>query len=135
MAPDLLFYDGTCGLCHRAVAFVLRHDAGGSAFQVAPLQGETYIRRLDPAQRANLPDSLVVLTGSGALHVQSAGVVRVLRRLGGVWRVAGDLLWLIPRPVRDLIYEAVAQRRSRWFTRPVEACPRVPQELRNRFLP
>ena len=35
----LLIYDGTCGFCHGAVRFVLRHDRK-SVFRFAPLLGE-----------------------------------------------------------------------------------------------
>src|SRR2546426_853835 len=31
-ATELLFYDGHCGLCHRAVRFVLAEDVGGKTF-------------------------------------------------------------------------------------------------------
>src|SRR2546422_4747254 len=32
-APERLFYDGSCGLCHRAVRFVLAEDRTGNAFR------------------------------------------------------------------------------------------------------
>ena len=39
---DILFYDGSCGLCHRAVRFILAEDRSGTAFRFAPLGGETF---------------------------------------------------------------------------------------------
>src|ERR1043165_6824009 len=61
-APDRVFYDGTCGLCHRLVRFVLAEDRTGRVAVFAPLQGETLTSELSPAELRLLPDSVVVLT-------------------------------------------------------------------------
>ena len=77
--PELLFYDGHCGLCHRSVQFLLRHDPGGRAFRFAPLQGCTFEATIPPAQRAQLPDSMVIRTRRAliraALAFQETGAV------------------------------------------------------------
>jgi predicted DCC family thiol-disulfide oxidoreductase YuxK len=39
--PDIIFFDGICGLCDRTVDFVLRADREGK-FLYSPLQGETF---------------------------------------------------------------------------------------------
>jgi predicted DCC family thiol-disulfide oxidoreductase YuxK len=44
-AADRIFYDGTCGLCHLAVLFVLRYERRGEeSFRFAPrsLRDRTY---------------------------------------------------------------------------------------------
>src|SRR5262249_25786198 len=91
-----VFYDGGCGLCHRAVRFAIAHDADGSRFRFASLQSEGFRRRVPAAARAGLPDSIVTLTPDGTLLVRSAAVIHVLDRVGGGWKVAGQLLR--PRP-------------------------------------
>ena len=60
--PELLFYDGGCGLCHRAVRFVLWADPEGRAFRFAPLGGDTFQALVSAGERERLPDSLVVRT-------------------------------------------------------------------------
>jgi predicted DCC family thiol-disulfide oxidoreductase YuxK len=132
--PELLFYDGGCGLCHRAVRFVIRADPDGDAFVFAPLGGETF-ERLLPAPRPALPDSLIVRTHAGALLVRSAAVVHVLRRLGSPWTAVAAVVALVPRVLRDAGYDAVARLRRRLFARPAEACPRLPAPLRARLRP
>lgn len=129
----ILFYDGDCGLCHRAVLFTLKRDRKG-LFAFAPLQGETVATLLDEASRAALPDSLVLREPEGELRVKSAAVVALLKRLGFFWRVLGGALWIIPRPIRDFGYDLVAKVRHRLFRKPAGACPIVPAELRGRFL-
>lgn len=132
--PDILFYDGHCGLCHRAVKFVLRRDRDGSKFLFAPLQGATFIEKISSERRAALPDSLVVLTNSNDLFVRSDAFVHICRRLGGGWRVLAAMLRVVPRPVRDAVYNLIARTRFRIFGRKDDLCPIVPPSLRGRFL-
>ena len=134
-SSELLFYDGHCGLCHRAVKFVLKHDRSGNAFRFAPLQGSTFQSRVFPEQRAALPDSIVVLTDAGSLLVRSDAFVHILRRLGGGWRFLGGIVDVIPRPLRDLAYDFIARVRYRVFGKRDDLCPIVPPDLRARFDP
>lgn len=132
---DLVFYDGTCGLCHGWVRFLLRWDRHGDRFRYAPLQGETWVARVSSERRRELPDSVVIHTAQGDLLVESRGVIHLLWRLGGGWKVVAGLLWIVPRPLRNLGYRGVAAIRHRLFRRPRELCPIIPAELRERFLP
>jgi predicted DCC family thiol-disulfide oxidoreductase YuxK len=132
---EILFYDGHCGLCHRAVKFVLKHDRSGNAFRFAPLQGPTFQAQVPADRRAGLPDSIVVLTQSGELLVLSSAFLHILRRMGGGWRILAGVLAIVPRPLRDLIYDFVARVRYRVFGKRDELCPIVPPELRARFDP
>jgi predicted DCC family thiol-disulfide oxidoreductase YuxK len=133
--PEILFYDGHCGLCHRTVKFVLKHDRSGSAFRFAPLQGTTFESRIAPDRRAGLPDSIVVLTNEGSLLVRSDAFLHVRRRLGGGWRILANAQAVIPRPLRDLVYDFVARIRYRVFGKRDDLCPIVPPDLRARFDP
>jgi predicted DCC family thiol-disulfide oxidoreductase YuxK len=132
---EMLFYDGYCGLCHRAVKFVLKHDRSGTAFRFAPLQGETFQARVAAAERAGLPDSIVVLTREGKLLVRSDAFLHILRRIGGGWKILGAVLAVIPRAVRDAVYDFVARIRYRVFGRRDDVCPVAAPELRARFDP
>lgn len=132
---EYIFYDGHCGLCHRAVKFVLKHDRSGTAFRFAPLQGETIQSHISAERRATLPDTFVVLTQEGALLMRSNASLHVLERLGGGWKVLGKILSAIPRGLRDLVYDFVARIRYRLFGRRDDLCPVVPQNLRARFDP
>jgi predicted DCC family thiol-disulfide oxidoreductase YuxK len=100
--PEYIFYDGHCGLCHRAVKFVLKHDRSGNTFRFAPLQGQTFQLRVPSKQIPYLPDSFVVLTREGKLLMRSDASLYVMRRLGGGWKVLADILGVIPRGLRAL---------------------------------
>jgi predicted DCC family thiol-disulfide oxidoreductase YuxK len=127
---DMLFYDGHCGLCHHAVKFVLKHDHA-NVFRFAPLYGATFKRLVG----MGLDDSMIVYVTDGRLLVRSDAWVYILRKLGGRWKILGNALRLIPRPVRNLGYDAVARVRSHLFRRPDSVCPLIPAEWRTRFEP
>jgi len=131
-ATDLLFYDGNCGLCHRAVRFVLAEDSA-AAFRFAPLDSDLFRSVIPAGKRNDLPDSFVILTVGGVVLTRSAAVRYLLARLGGIWRLVGGLAGLIPTRLRDVGYNAIARFRSRLFARPAAACPVLPVHLRDRF--
>jgi predicted DCC family thiol-disulfide oxidoreductase YuxK len=134
-AAPTLFYDGQCGLCHRLVRLVLAEDRRGEGFLLAPLQGETFAAAVPAAQRAGLPDSVVLRTADGRLLTRSAAVRAVLARLGGAWGLLARLARLVPEPLADLAYDRVAAVRLRLFARPADLCPVLPPALRARFRP
>lgn len=134
--PDLLLYDGSCGLCHRSVAFLARRDRDGSRFVFAPLGGETAAARLGTTDPGTFPaGTVVVLDERDALRTRSDAVLHALERLGGTWRGLALCLALVPRPLRDGTYSLVARVRGRLFARPEGTCPRLPAGLAGRFLP
>ncbi len=127
----ILFYDGSCGLCDRAVQWCLRHDRRG-VLRFAPLQGPTYAALSMPGKPAAL-DTLVLLE-DGALHLRSDAVRRIARHAGGPWSALARCAGVFPRRLRDAAYDFVARRRLRWFGA-ADAC-RVPDaSVRARFLP
>jgi predicted DCC family thiol-disulfide oxidoreductase YuxK len=132
-APDRLYYDGHCGLCHDTVRLILAEDPSGDRVRFSPLQGATFKAEL--GTRTDLPDSMIVQTADGRLLVRSAAFLHVLARLGGLWRIAGAVLRIVPRSVRDRAYDGVARVRKKIFGSRDELCPRMPSELRARFDP
>jgi predicted DCC family thiol-disulfide oxidoreductase YuxK len=118
---DLVLYDGTCALCHGVVRFLLVRDRDGTRFLFSPLE---------EGARAQ---TVQVKTESGVLLSRSDAVLHLLERLGGAWRVLGRTGRLLPRKLRDAVYDVVARHRTRLFGRTQSACPVIPEELRSRF--
>lgn len=127
---NIVFFDGVCGFCNVWVDFLLKRDQH-RRLMFAPLQGETAQQRLTTADVENL-HSLVFWTPSGCYR-KTAAVVRIGWTLGGAWSLLATLLWLIPRPVRDLGYNAIARNRYRLFGKK-ETCRLPTAEERSRFL-
>lgn len=126
----LLLFDGECGLCHRAVQFVLRRDPR-ARFRFAALQSQAAARALQAVGHdAPLPDSLVVVA-DGRVRVRSTAALFVARGLRWPWPLLA-IFWLVPYPLRDLVYDWIARNRHRWFP-PPEGCFVPSPALRARF--
>jgi predicted DCC family thiol-disulfide oxidoreductase YuxK len=132
-APETIFYDGHCGLCHRWVRFVVKRDTRSEAFRFAPLGGERFSQLVPQPPRENVPDSIVVLTSDGRMLVRSAAALHILSRLGRFWSVTASLCRIVPAFARDWLYDLIARIRHRLFRRPDNVCPVLPPELRERF--
>ena len=128
--PETVFYDGECGLCHRAVRFLLSEDREGR-FAFAPLQGETFQKHAAEAKRHG--DTMFLALPDGTLLARSNAWIAIMRGLGGGWRVLGEDVALVPRPLRDLVYDAVARVRKGLFAKPDDACPLMPGHMVERY--
>lgn len=127
--PPLIVFDGVCGLCNGWVDFVLRHDRRNE-FRFTPFQSEAGQRVLRD-HGVSLGDS-VVLVADGRVWQESAAILEILRRLGGVWSLV-SVARIVPAALRDPLYRFLAARRYRWFGR-LSTC-RIPTPLeKDRFL-
>lgn len=131
----LLFYDGECGFCDRAVQFVLKHDARHQ-FLFAPLQGKTAAATLQslPPELKTL-DSLILIenyeTPRQKIYVLGQGAFRVLWLLGGGWALLG---WpnFFPPILYNWGYRLVARNRGKISDQ--LACQLPDPSQKNRFL-
>lgn len=132
--PEVVFYDGDCGLCQTGVRLLLSEDISGRLFDIAPLHGQCFEQLIPPEQRAALPDSIVVRRADGRLLIKSAGTWHALHRLGGLWRIISLLGRCLPRPLADMLYDLIAATRHRLWRQPTHGpCPLLPEHLRPRF--
>ena len=106
-ARPVVFFDGNCGLCRALVALVSRAKQGGR-IRFEPLEGDVARRHLRPEQ---LAEQTLWLKHQARVHARSSAVLRLMWLLGWPWNLAAVLL-LVPRPLRDWIYDAVARRRG-----------------------
>lgn len=126
----VVLYDGSCGLCHRFVRFVIHRDPH-AVHQFAALDSTTGRKLLEQHGLSQAVDSTVLVDAAGA-HLESTAALRVLRRLRWPWPVLALCLF-VPRRLRDGVYRLVARRRRRWFG-DAAGCPVVEPALRARFL-
>jgi predicted DCC family thiol-disulfide oxidoreductase YuxK len=127
MRPVVL-YDGTCGLCHRSVKFILRHERDHD-LMFAPLQGP-----LAAELRGNHPEipvdlDSVVLIEDGRVRLRSKAFMYIARHLRAPWRWGYAFRWL---PL-DLLYRMIARLRYRVWGR-AELCDLPSPEQRARFI-
>jgi len=137
IGQHLVFFDGTCGMCHGVVQFLLKHDKE-NVFVFAPLQGETAADFLDD-WRNKYPDAdtLVLIENyqddsMKRIFMYGKGALRICWLLGGMWKVPGAISFLPPF-LYDWGYRYIARHRFQWVERKSCLIPKV--EDLNRFLP
>ena len=120
-----------CNLCNAFVQFVIARDPDGR-FHFASLQSDAGRRVLRSTGVAEpVPDS-IVLVESGRAFMRSTAALRIVRRLRAAWPLAYAFI-VVPRPIRDWVYDLIARHRYRWFGRR-DRCMVPTAELRDRFL-
>ncbi len=107
-----LVYDGECGFCTRLARWVERHDRRGCVV-VQPNQDagiESLGLTRDEVDRASW-----AIEKGGRRFEGAAAINRVLRELGGGWRLLGSLYLVAPLGwLEDRYYRRVARRRGWW---------------------
>jgi predicted DCC family thiol-disulfide oxidoreductase YuxK len=127
---DLIVYDGVCVLCSRTIRFIATHDRAAN-FRFVPLQSP-FGRQLADRVGISLddPESFVAILG-GTATFRSDAALGILARLPGfAWT---RVLRVIPRPLRDNIYNLIARNRYRWFGR-YDQCRLPPPNLAARVI-
>ena len=97
----IIRYDGYCQLCSATVRWVIRRDRK-KRFSFRPLE--------DGASDSDT----VLLEEDGKLYERSTAVLRIASGLPFPWPLLG-VFFLIPRRIRDALYDWVARNRKKWF--------------------
>jgi len=135
-AKAIVLYDGVCGLCNRAVQFLLKRDRH-DRLQFASLQSDLAARvlnrhgmnpkGLDTVYAVlNYGEPNETLLAKGDAFLFFAGVI------DGVWSVA-RVVKVVPRPVRNWLYDFVARHRYQVFGKS-ESCMLPDPKQRHKFL-
>jgi len=127
----IVFFDGVCVLCNRAVDFLLKKDHK-KKLKYAALQSVTAIAFLQQIQNHPVIEDTIIFWDEGRLYVKSTAVLRIAGYLGFPY-LAFTVLLAIPCTWRDGIYDLIARNRARWFGTRVKC--RVPdQETAGRII-
>jgi predicted DCC family thiol-disulfide oxidoreductase YuxK len=125
----LFVFDGVCVLCSTGASFLMRHDREGRV-QFASAQSELgsaiYKKLGKPI------DESYLLVDAEGWHAKSDGYFQLASILGGCWRLA-EVFRVIPRPIRDWVYDRVAENRYRWFGKS-DYCTLLSEEQRGRLV-
>jgi len=126
--PVVLF-DGVCNFCVGSVRFIINRDPN-NRFRFASLQSDAGSQIAEGRGMEGLVT--LMLLENGRLHARSGAALRIAAKLRFPWSLAAVFL-IVPRFVRDAVYNVVARNRYKWFGVSDECMIPTP-EIRERFL-
>jgi predicted DCC family thiol-disulfide oxidoreductase YuxK len=127
---DIVIFDGVCNLCARSVQFILKHESE-PRFLFSPVQSAAGVRILETHGFSAIEVDSFVLVSDGKVYTRSTAALRIAKHFKGAWQLL-RLLWAVPRPLRDVLYNFVARNRYSWFGKS-DSCLVPSAELRARF--
>ena len=122
----IVIFDGVCGFCNKSIDLLIKLDKD-KLFKYTSLQGE-YVKKLDIAKDLES----IVFYEEGKIYYKSTAVLKILRSLGGVGILA-NIFFIIPKFIRDFIYDVIAKYRYTIFGK-METCRMPKVEERALFL-
>ena len=130
MDGPIILFDGVCNLCTGSVQFILKRDKE-KKFLFASLQsnfGQELLKKFDLP--TNTFNSFILLQ-EGKIFTRSTAALKMFQQLKG-WKWV-KIFWIVPRFIRDSIYNLIAKYRYTWFGKKNECWLPTP-ELKSRFL-
>lgn len=129
--PFIVLFDGVCNFCNASVNFLIDRDPDAK-FRFGALQSEEGLQAL---REHGLPTDYfdsIVLIEDGRVYAASDAVLRICRHMPALWPTMG-IFWIVPRPIRDAVYNWIARNRYTWFGKR-DTCRIPTPEYRARFL-
>jgi len=112
--PDdkpIFVFDGVCVLCSATARWLLRHDRNNS-FRFTPAQSP--LGQAIYTHYQLLMDKTFLVIEGGEVYEKSAACFCIVNALGGIWKLL-NILYLLPKFIRDTLYDVVARNRYKWF--------------------
>ena len=127
----IVLFDGVCNFCDSSVQFIIKRDPAGH-FLFTSLQSEKGVELVKQYAIPHDVDSLVLIE-NGKAFTKSAAALHIAKKLDGLWHLL-FLFILVPRKIRDGVYDYVAKNRYKWFGKKEDACMLPPPDIRKRFI-
>lgn len=131
MSAPIYLFDGHCVLCSRGVQYALKYEKSPDVQFVAIQSGRGRKLAVTHGVDPDEPHTALYIDEAGNAHEKSDAVIALTKTIGGPGRVA-LLAKVLPRPVRDFLYDKVAGSRYSIFGK-MDACYLPPPEMRARF--
>ena len=129
--PPIILFDGVCNFCNGVVNFIIRQDKK-KVFRFAALQSEAGQELLEQYGLPKEKFDSFLLIENGKVYKSSSAGLRLYSRLPWYWKWT-QIFWIVPRFLRDAVYNFIARNRYRWFGKS-ESCMVPTADVRSRFL-
>ena len=128
----IILFDGVCNFCNASVLQIIHFDKN-DVFLFSSLQSETGQKitthfNIDTTKT----DSIILVASDDKFFVKSSAALGILNEFGGVWKLF-KLYWIIPRILRDAMYDFIARNRYKWFGKK-EQCMVPTEKIKDKFI-
>lgn len=127
----IILFDGLCNLCSWSVNFILNRDKK-DIFRFASIQSETAKQILSKFKLPVDFEESVILIENNSVYFKSEAALRISKNLRHLWPLLFVLI-IVPRFVRDSIYNFIAKNRFKWFGKK-ESCYTPEKNYNYKFL-
>lgn len=127
---NIIVFDGVCNFCNRIVQIIIRHDPS-CQIHFAAQQSEAGEKLLNQYSIQESTSSVVFITNA-MVYYQSDAVIEIAKFLTG-WPSIFKYSIIMPRFIRNYIYQLVAANRYRLFGKQAQ-CMIPKEEDKERFL-
>jgi predicted DCC family thiol-disulfide oxidoreductase YuxK len=129
MPDKIIFFDGVCNLCNRLVIFIINRDRK-HIFKFASLQSAK-AEEMGILQKDTTSNS-VIFFSENKVYQKSTAILHICKLLTFPWPLLFGFI-IVPKFIRDSIYNFIAANRYKWFGKKDECM--VPSEnIKERFL-
>ncbi|MEC0128605.1 thiol-disulfide oxidoreductase DCC family protein [Paenibacillus pabuli] len=127
----IVLVDGVCHFCQGLTKWIIKRDPEGK-YHFASLQSDVAKALLEKGNLSTDSMDTFVLIEDGKYYTRSTAALRLAKGLKFPYPLLYGLI-IVPKFIRNAIYNMVARNRYRWFGKD-EACMLPTPEIKDRFL-
>lgn len=115
---DSLLLDGDCGLCNRVAILLRPRLDNGKKLRFLTNESKEGKEIIEKLSGKKQKVDTVYLIKDGKSYIRSAAAIRCLLYLKWYYKIWYPFVWIIPRPLRDFVYDIISKNRHKIFSKP-----------------
>lgn len=117
---EIAVFDGDCILCNKAVNFLLKHEIKDSKLYFAARDSNFAFELIEKYKIDKELDSIIFIS-EDKLFYKSQAIIEMAKFLKFPYNLV-KYGFLIPRPIRDKLYDFIARNRKKFFNGNANNC-------------
>lgn len=126
----IVFFDGVCNLCSSFVYFIIKME-NNEKIHFCSLQSE-YARNILGLKDSFSELNSVYFLKNNKLYHKSSAIIQILRTMNPIGNIF-ILFYVVPKLLRDKLYDFIARNRYLWFGKK-EECMVPTKKVYHRFI-
>ncbi len=127
---EIIVFDSSCLLCNRAVHFILKFSLKNS-FHFTSIESDASKRILLQLNQKTFAFDSLALWKNDVLLYKSKAIEQIMLKIPVTYPLF--IFFILPRSLKDSIYDYVAKNRYKWFGK-TNTCKFITEKDANLFL-